>query len=328
MPHKVFVTRRLPGDSLERLAASVDVDIWQDRFPPPPDVLHLRASDCDGLISTVSDSVDTSLLNAAPKLRAISNFAVGFDNIDVAECTARGIPVGNTPGVLTESTADQTFALILATSRRVVEAANAVLRGDWVTWEPDFMLGRDVHGATLGIVGKGAIGRAVARRATGFGMKVLFHSRAENTVPLDQLLAVSDIVSLHCPLTEETRGLIGETQLSLMKSTAILVNTARGPIVDQVALARALAAGEIAGAGLDVTAVEPISLDDPLLAMPNCIVLPHLGSATVATRSRMAEMAVDNIIAGLSGTAMPNCVNAESVKSGVTAVGAVEGNMP
>ena len=305
---RVFVGRALPGEALPRLADVAEIDIWPERLPPTPEALRGRVASCDGLIALLTDRVDADLLDAAPALRVVANVAVGYDNIDVPACTARGIPVGNTPGVLTESTADLAFALILAAARRVVEAAEAVKAGAWVTWEPEFMAGVDVHGATLGIVGMGAIGSAVAARAAGFQMRVLHTSRSGG-VPLPELLAEADFVSVHCPLNDDTRGLIGEPELRLMKRTAILVNSARGPIVDQEALTRALREGWIAAAGLDVTAVEPIPIDDPLLALPNCVVLPHIGSATIATRSRMASMAVDNVLAAFAGDRLPTCVN-------------------
>ncbi|GHH63610.1 D-glycerate dehydrogenase [Streptosporangium violaceochromogenes] len=312
MPDKVLVTRKLPGSALDRLAALVEIDVWTGRFAPPRAELLARAADCRGLLSMITDRVDGELLAAAPELRVVSNYAVGYDNIDVEACAARGVVVGNTPGVLTESTADQTWALILAASRRVPEAAAAVKAGEWRAWEPDFLLGRDVHGATLGVVGFGAVGRAVARRAEGFGMRVLYHDPVVGGLALEDLLRQSDVVTLHCPLTDETHRLIGERELALMKPTAVLVNAARGPIVDQKALTRALQERQIFAAGLDVTEVEPIASDDPLLSLPNCVVLPHLGSATYATRGAMAEMAVDNLLAGLAGEPLPNAVHGRS----------------
>jgi glyoxylate reductase len=253
----------------------------------------------------LTDRVDTELLDAAPGLRAIANYAVGSDNIDLEAARARGIPVGVTPGVLTDATADIAFALILAIARRLPEGEAAVRAGEWLTWGPDWLLGRDVHGATLGIVGQGRIGAAVARRADGFGMTVVHHSRSSG-IPLDELLARADFVSLHVPLTQETRHLIDAAALERMRPTAYLVNTARGGIVDQDALAAALHAGSVAGAALDVTEPEPLPPDHPLLDAPNLIVLPHLGSATHATREAMASLAVDNLLAALDGKPMPS----------------------
>jgi glyoxylate reductase len=313
---RVFVTRILPGDAVERLREHADVEVWPDELPPPYEMLRERVAGCDGLVSLLTDPVDAPLIGAAPRLRVISNVAVGYDNIDVTAATGRGIPVGNTPGVLTETTADLAWALMLATARRIPEAERFVRDGRWKTWDPRLLLGYDVHGATLGVVGFGAIGRAVARRAAGFGMRVLAVSRSAirdagdvRQAGLDELLRESDFVSLHVPLTDETREMIGERELRVMKRTAVLVNTARGGVVDQAALVRALREGWIAGAGLDVAAVEPIPDGDPLLSAPNCVLLPHIGSASHATRERMAEMAVDNCLAGLRGERLPNCVN-------------------
>jgi glyoxylate reductase len=281
--------------------------VWAERTPPPPDQLHAGAREADGLLSLLTDPVDSELLAAAPRLRAIANYAVGVDNVDVEAATERGIPVGNTPDVLTESTADLTLALMLAVSRRVVEGDELVRRGEWVTWEPDLLLGRDLHGATVGIVGMGRIGSAVARRLEGFSCEVLHTGEA----PLEQLLARSDLVTLHCPLTPQTRGLIGADALDRMKDTAYLVNTARGPIVDAGALGRALRDGSVAGAALDVTDPEPLPPDHPLLDAPNLVVVPHIASATHRTREAMADIAVDNLLAGLRGERMPHCVNPE-----------------
>jgi glyoxylate reductase len=303
---RVFVTRPLPGDALDRLrAAGHEVEVWPDRLPPPPEALREQVADADALLSMLTDRVDTELLDAAPGLRAIANYAVGSDNIDLEAARARGIPVGVTPGVLTDATADIAFALILAIARRLPEGEAAVRAGEWLTWGPDWLLGRDVHGATLGIVGQGRIGAAVARRADGFGMTVVHHSRSSG-IPLDELLARADFVSLHVPLTQETRHLIDAAALERMRPTAYLVNTARGGIVDQDALAAALHAGSIAGAALDVTEPEPLPPDHPLLDAPNLIVLPHLGSATHATREAMAGLAVDNLLAALDGKPMPS----------------------
>ena len=303
----MFVTRQLPGEALSRLVAEHEVEIWPDRLPPPRSELMARAPVLEGLLSLLTDPVDAELIDAAPNLRAISNYAVGVDNVDVEAAAARGIPVGNTPGVLTESTADLAIALMLGIARRLSEGEAFVRAGEWRTWEPALMLGRDLHGATVGIVGYGRIGQAVGARLEGFGCAVLTTS-SSGGVPMDELLERSDFVTLHTPLTPETRGLIDDAALRLMKPTAYLVNTARGPIVDTDALARALHAGELAGAALDVTDPEPLPGDHPLLGAPNLLVVPHVGSATVATRERMADMAVDNLLAGLAGEPMPNQV--------------------
>ena len=307
---RVFVTRRLPGGALERLAARHDTEVWPEPLPPPPDELAARLGEVDALLAMLTDRLDAGVIEAAPGLRAIANYAVGTDNVDLGAATAAGIPVGNTPGVLTEATADLAFALMLAAARGLASAEAAVREGRWGPWQPDAFLGRDVGGATLGIVGLGRIGQAVARRGEGFGMEML-HSSRSGGVPLDELLRRSDFVTLHAPLTEETRGLIGERELGLMKPSAILVNTARGELVDSAALERALRDGVIGGAGLDVTDPEPLPADHPLLGAPNLIVVPHIGSATRSTRERMADLAVDNLLAALDGERMPNCANPE-----------------
>ena len=315
---RVFVTRRLQQEALDRLADAFRVDLWDSDMPPDYDSLRERAALADGLLCLLTDRIDAALLQAAPGLRVVSNMAVGTDNIDLAAATARGIPVGNTPGVLTETTADFAFALLTSAARRIVEADAYVRAGEWQTWGPTVLLGRDLYGATLGIVGFGAIGQAVARRAQGFSMRLLYTRRSNALAPrdilaerasLDQLLRESDFVSLHVPLTADTRHIIGERELAMMKETAILVNTARGGVVDQDALVAALRRGRPAMAALDVTAVEPIDARDELLSLPNAIVTPHIASASVATRLRMANMAVDNLTAGLEGSRLPNCAN-------------------
>ena len=300
----VFVTRRLPGGALERLQ-SEHVEVWPGRLPPLREELLARAPAIEGLLSLLTDRIDAELIEAAPKLRAISNYAVGVDNVDLEAAAARGIPVGNTPDVLTDSTADLALALMLGSARRLAEGQAFVHAGEWKTWEPGLMLGHDLHGSTVGIVGFGRIGQAVGRRLEGFGCELLTTGRSGG-VPLDELLERSDFVTLHCPLTPGTRGLIGESALRRMKPTAYLVNTARGPIVDTDALTRALHAGEIAGAALDVTDPEPLPVEHPLLGAPNLLVVPHIGSATHATRGRMADIAVDNLLAGLAGRPMPH----------------------
>jgi glyoxylate reductase len=302
-----FVTRALPGPALDRLAAAHEVDVWPERMPPEYDELRRRTAEADGLLSMLTDRVDAELIDGSPRLKAIANYAVGYDNVDVEAAASRGIPVGNTPDVLTDATADLAFALLLAAARKLPQAATSIRSGEWVTWEPAAYLGYDVHGATLGIVGGGRIGAAVARRASGFEMEVLVHSRSSG-ISLNDLLERSDFVSLHCPLTPETRHLIDPAALAAMKPTAILVNTARGPIVDQAALATALQEGTIAGAALDVTDPEPLPADDPLLSAPNLLVVPHVGSATHSARGKMADLAVDNLLAALDGRPMPHAV--------------------
>jgi glyoxylate reductase len=307
---RCFATHRLPGTALDRLAAEHELEVWEERLPPGPAQLRTRAPELEGLLMMLTDRVPGGLVAAAPRLRAISNYAVGVDNVDVAAATERGIPVGNTPGVLTETTADLAVALMLGISRRLTEADAYVRRGEWLTWEPSLLLGRDLHDATVGIVGMGRIGTAVARRVEGFGCRVL-HTSSSSGAPLTELLERSDFVSLHCPLNDRTRGLIGDEALERMKPTAYLINTARGPIVDTRALIRALNSGSIAGAALDVTDPEPLPRGHLLLDAPNLLVLPHLGSATHATREAMADMAVDNLLAALAGRRMPHCANPE-----------------
>jgi glyoxylate reductase len=304
---RVFVTRRLPGGALDRLAAEHEVEVWPEQMPPGRNELLARAPELDGLLSLLTDPVDAELIEAAPRLRAISNYAVGVDNVDIEAAAARGIPVGNTPDVLTDTTADLAVALMLGISRHLVEGDAYVRRGEWRTWETGLLLGHDLHGSTVGIVGFGRIGQAVGRRLEGFGCEIL-HTSSSEGVPLEELLERSDFVTLHPPLTADTHGLIGDAALARMKPTAYLVNTARGPIVDSEALGRALQAGRLAGAALDVTDPEPLPGGHPLLDAPNLLVLPHLGSATEATRARMADMAVDNLLAGLAGEAMPHSV--------------------
>jgi glyoxylate reductase len=303
---RVFVTRRLVGDGLARLvAAGHELDLWPDTEPPPRAALTARTQHADALICTLSDRIDAAFLDACPRLKVVANYAVGLDNVDLAAAQARGVAVGNTPGVLTDATADLAFALLLAAARRLPQAAQAVRDGAWGTWQPDGHLGADLVGATLGIVGAGRIGEAVARRASGFDMRVL-KTTSRGGTPLPELLAESDFVSLHVPLTTQTRHLIDAQALRRMKPTAILVNTARGPVIDQPALIDALHAGEIAGAALDVTDPEPLPQDHPLLQAPNVLVLPHVGSATTRTRATMTELAVDNVLAGLAGRPLPH----------------------
>lgn len=320
-PPRVFVTRQLPGEALARLGAFTTLRVWEQPLPPPREVLLAEAREADGLITLLTDRVDEPLLAEAPHLRVVSNVAVGYDNIDVAACTARRVAVGNTPGVLTETTADFAFALLLGLARRVVEADAYVRAGRWKTWDPSLLLGVDVHGATLGLVGLGAIGAAVARRARGFGMRVLYVNRRakpelESELGLERvdkatLLAESDFVSLHVALCDETRHWLGREELATMKPGALLVNTARGPVVDQAALEEALASGHLGGAALDVTDPEPLSADSLLSKLPNVLLAPHIASASHSTRGRMASMAVDNLLAALEGRKPPHCVNPE-----------------
>jgi glyoxylate reductase len=318
---RVFVTRQLPGEALGRLGRHVELRVWEDELPPSRDALLAEAALAEGLVTLLTDRVDASLLAAAPGLRAVSNVAVGYDNIDVPACTARRIPVGNTPGVLTETSADFAFALLMGLARRVAEADAFVRAGRWRTWSPTLLLGTDIHGATLGIVGLGAIGAAVARRARGFGMRVLYtgpRPKPELEAGLDAryvdkatLLAESDIVSLHLPLSPATRHWLGRAELAAMKPGALLVNTARGGVVDQDALVEALREGRLGGAGLDVMDPEPLPADSPLMTLPNVLLAPHIASASHATRGRMASMAVDNLLAALEGRRPPHCVNPE-----------------
>jgi glyoxylate reductase len=298
---RCFVTRKLPGGGVDRLRAEHDVEVWPERTAPPRERLLEAAAGAEGLLTTLEDRVDRELLDAAPSLRAVANYAVGTDNIDIDAATARGVAVGNTPDVLTETTADLAWALLMAGARRLGEAERFVRAGEWKHWDPNAFLGIDVHGATLGVVGFGRIGQAVARRASGFGMEVL-HTR---DTELDDLLARSDFVSLHRPLTPATRGMIGARELGLMKPHAVLVNTGRGELVDTDALVQALHAGEIGGAALDVTDPEPLPGDHPLLSAPGVTVVPHIGSASGQTRAAMADMAVDNLLAALAGKPMP-----------------------
>ncbi len=304
---RVFVTRRLPGPALDRLRAVHEVEVWEQRLPPTPEQLRASVGAAQGLLALLTDRVDAELIGAAPELIAIANYAVGYDNIDLDAARGRGIAVGNTPDVLTDATADLTFALLLAAARRLPEAIADAQMGEWITWEPARHLGTSVAGATLGIIGMGRIGSAVARRASGFEMEVIRTGRTGDT-PLEDLLARADFVSLHCPLTAETRHLIDAQALGRMRPSAILINTARGPIVDSVALRDALTAGTITGAALDVTDPEPLPKNDPLLTAPNLIITPHIGSATHSAREKMAELAVENLLAALAGRAMPHPV--------------------
>jgi lactate dehydrogenase-like 2-hydroxyacid dehydrogenase len=318
---RVFVARRIPDEGLVAIAEACDADVWGEELPPPRDVLLRRVAGRDGILTLLTDRVDDELLDAAgPGLRVVSNYAVGYDNIDVAACARRGVAVGNTPGVLTETTADLAWALLMAAARRVAEGDRYVRAGRWRTWGPLLLLGPDVHGATIGIVGFGRIGQALARRAKGFGMEILYHDLGRlpesvteplgaTYVRLEELLARSDFVSLHVNLSDETRHLINAASLAAMKPTAVLINTSRGPVVDQIALADALRDGVIWAAALDVTDPEPIAMDDPLVGLDNCLIVPHIASASRATRGKMAAMAAANLVAGVRGEPLPTPVS-------------------
>jgi len=318
---RIAVSRVIPEAGLDLLRQAGDVAVWEGELPPSREELVRLAEGADGLLTLLTERVDGDLLDRLPSVRVVSNMAVGFDNIDVAACTARGVAVCTTPDVLTETTADLAFGLLLAVARRIPEGHNAVLAGAWRTWEPMGYLGPDVHGATLGIIGLGRIGQAVARRARGFDMRILYHApRRRPEVEeelgaewreLDALLAESDFVSLHVPLTEQTRGMIGREQLQRMRRGAVLINTARGPVVQTDALLEALEQGWIWAAGLDVTDPEPLPADHPLLRHPRVVVTPHIASASFTTRNRMAELAARNLLAVLRGETPPRCLNPE-----------------
>jgi glyoxylate reductase len=320
---KVFVARKMAQEALDMIAPISEMEVWEDELPPPRDVLLKKVQDIDGLLSILTDKIDAEIMDAGPRLKVVSNMAVGFDNIDVPAATSRGIIVGNTPGVLTETTADFAFALLMATTRRVAEGDRVTRRGGWKTWGPMILLGYDVHNATLGLVGSGRIGTEMAKRARGFSMKVLYcdvirkkpeeekELGLEYVPSLHELLPRADIISVHVPLSAETRHMISTAEFAAMKPTAVFINTSRGPVVDQKALYQALKSGQIFAAGLDVTEIEPISMDDPLLTLENVIIAPHIASASVATRTKMATMAAANLIAGLKGEMPPNCVNPE-----------------
>ena len=317
---KIFVTRRIPAAGLERLRAECEVDVWEGSLPPPADVLRERAEGCAGLLTMLSDRIDGALMEAAgPGLKVVANYAVGFNNIDVAEAARRGIKAGNTPGVLTDATADLAVALLLAAARCVVSSERSIHAGQWKTWEPLGHLGVELTGKTVGIVGMGRIGMATAARLHGgWGMRVLYTSRSEHPeaqtrlqaqwVSFEKLLEESDFVSANCALTEETRYLFDAQAFSRMKSSAIFINTARGEVHRQTDLISALRDGTIRAAGLDVTDPEPPAPDDPIMNLPNCVVTPHIGSATIEARDAMAVIAAENILAGLAGRDLPHAV--------------------
>lgn len=317
----VLVTHTLPEGWLDLLKGRCQVISGPKDADPLSSELWSNISQADGLFTLLTIKVDEDLLSQAANIKVVSNMAVGFDNIDIAACTERGIPVGNTPGVLTEGTADLTMAILLAAARRLFEANQDARQGKWKTWSPTGWLGKDLSGATLGIIGMGQIGSAVAERASGFGMDIIFSDPDPNKemtdklgakhVSFEQLLQESDFISLHIPLTPQTRHMINEDELKIMKPSALLINTSRGPIVNQDALINALRDDWIAGAALDVTDPEPLPPEHPLFKLPNCLIVPHIGSATWNTRRHMAERACVNLLAGLEGQRLPYCVNPE-----------------
>lgn len=319
---RVYVTRIIPDQGLDLVREFCDATIWREELPPPREVILRETREADGLLSLLTDRVDGELMDACPRLRVVSNFAVGFDNLDVPAATERGVVMGNTPGVLTETTADFAFALLMTAARRIVEGVEYVRADHWKTWGPMLLMGHDVHGATLGLVGMGRIGAEMARRANGFSMRVLYYDvyRREDLeqglgiqyAPLDEVLAQADFVSVHTPLTPDTRHLMNAERFAKMKRDAILINTSRGPVVETEALVEALRSGVIGGAALDVTEPEPLPADHPLVHMPNCIIVPHIASASNVTRGQMAEIAARNLIAGLKGEPMPAGLNPEA----------------
>jgi glyoxylate reductase len=323
---KVFVSRRIPGAGLDKITSQCDTEVWPEPLPPPYEVLRSKVAGCVGLVSLLTDRIDAALLDAAPRLKVVSNYAVGFNNVDIPAATARGVAVGNTPGVLTDATADMTFCLLIAAARRLVDACDYARAGKWKTWEPMGHLGQDLAGRTLGILGMGRIGFALARRChRGWDMPVLYHDvrRSEiaerelqaRFVDLETLLKESDFVSVHTDLNDSTRGLFNAARFRLMKPTAVFINTARGPIVVEQDLIAALQAGTIFAAGLDVTDPEPPSPNAELLKVPKLIVAPHIASATVETRSAMATICADNLLAGLEGRPLPAWVNPDVAAS-------------
>ncbi|HEY9152417.1 MAG TPA: D-glycerate dehydrogenase [Anaerolineales bacterium] len=314
---KVFVTRLIPAKGLDLIREFCNADIWPGELPPPYKEIVRRVRDAEGIVSLLTDKMDAGVMDAAPRLKVLSNMAVGVDNVDVAAATVRKLPVGNTPGVVTDATADQAFALLLAVARHVVAGEKFVRSGKWITWSPELLLGADLVGATLGIIGFGRIGQAVAKRTQGFDLRVIYYGPTAqpafgaSPVDLDALLRESDFVSLHVPLTSATRRLVNAEFLSKMKPTAILINTSRGGVVDQPALYDALKSKQISAAALDVTDPEPLPMNSPLLELDNCLIVPHLGSASRHTRDMMSYLAAQNLIAGLKGERLPNCVNPE-----------------
>ncbi|MGE7879918.1 2-hydroxyacid dehydrogenase [Peribacillus muralis] len=320
MRPKIYITRKLPEQIIEGLRGNYDIRMWdEEEIPVPREVLEEEVKEVDGLLCLLTEQIDESLIDRAVKLKIIANMAVGHNNIDVHRATERGIMVTNTPDVLTETTADLTFGLLLATARRMMEAADYLKSGKWETWSPMQLTGQDVHGATLGIIGLGRIGEALAKRAKGFDMNLVYFNRSRKYeqekglsieyLPLEKLLQVSDFVCIMLPLTPDTAYMIGKEQLKLMKKSSVLINTARGGIIDEKALYQAVKDREIWAAGLDVFEEEPVSVDHPLLTLPNVITLPHIGSASIATRMKMAALAVQNLADGLSGDTPRNLVS-------------------
>jgi glyoxylate reductase len=323
---KVFVSRLIPPAGLDKVRAACDADVWTDALPPPADVLREKLQDCDGLLALLTDRIDGPLLDALPKLKVVSNYAVGFNNIDIPAATERGVFVGNTPGVLTDATADMAFALLITAARRIVESQRYAMEGHWKTWEPLGHIGQDLAGRTIGIVGMGRIGLAMAKRCFGgWGMRVIYHDPHTNAeaesklgatrVDLPQLLAESDFISVHTDLNDTTRGMFNAAAFQKMKPTCVFVNTSRGPLVVEADLERALRESWIFSAGLDVTDPEPPRTDSPLLTLPNCVVAPHIASATVSSRNAMADIAADNLIAGVTGKPLRCCVNPDAEKN-------------
>jgi glyoxylate reductase len=319
MKPKVFITRKIPEAGLDLIRPIAEIEVWDDELPPLRDSILEKVKGVDGLLTLLTDKIDSQVMDAAgASLKVISQMAVGYDNIDVAAATARKIPVGHTPGVLTETTADFTWALLMSAARRIVEGDNYTRDGKWKTWMPTLLLGPDVHGARLGIIGLGRIGQAVAKRAKGFDMRVVYHSPHRHPeiekelgveyASLDSLYAESDFISIHTPLNDSTYHLINDAALAKMKPSAILINTARGGVIDPEALYCALRDKKIACAALDVTEPEPIPLESPLLTLDNIIIAPHIASASFQTRNKMATMAAENLIAGLKGEKLPHRV--------------------
>ncbi len=320
---KIVVTRQIPEAGLNLLRDMGTVTVWEDELPPTPEQLDALLGDADGALTLLTDRIDGAVLDRHPNLKVVSNFAVGYDNVDADAATERGVLVCNTPGVLTAATADHTWALLMSAARRIPESIEYVRADKWRTWGPLLLLGQEISGATLGIIGLGRIGKEVARRASGFGMRVLAHDEYQDTdfaannnveyTDMDTVLREADFLTLHVALTPETRRLIGSAEFAKMKPTAILINAARGQVVDTDALVAALESGEILAAALDVTDPEPLPADHPLVSMDNCIVVPHTASATVQTRDAMASLAARNLVAGLQGEKPPAAVNYDAV---------------
>jgi len=320
----VFITRVIVPEALDMIAQVANMEVWPGEIPPSYNMLVEKARDAKGLLTMLTDNVNAALMDSAPKLKVISNMAVGYDNIDIDKATEKHILVGHTPGILTETTADFTFSLLMAAARRIVEADNYTRKGRWKTWGPMILLGQDIHHATLGIIGMGRIGIEVVKRARGFNMKVLYYdiTRLDTDLEkqldlkyaprLEELLTSADIISVHVPLLPQTYHLIGADEFAIMKPQAVFVNTSRGPVVDQKALYEALKSGRISSAAIDVTETEPISPDDPLLTLDNIIITPHVASASHTTRRKMAIMAAGNLLAGLNNEIPPNCVNPQA----------------